>query len=293
MGISIYLRLLRVRQWVKNLFVLAPLIFSAKFFNPQAVKNALLAFITFCMASSATYIVNDLRDIKKDRLHPIKRIKRPLAAGIISPTKAKILLYGLYGILFFFFLWPSTRSFMLPILIYLFLNLAYSFKLKHVPVLDIFCIATGFMLRLFAGGQAINVEISSWMLITTLSLALFLASSKRLQELRTQGQNARKVLEKYSIKLLESYAQISAAGALVFYGLYVISSRPQLALSIPFVIFGLFRYWYLVESEGAGESPTEVLLKDWPLAITVILWVLFCAWKILTLTTGVLEKSLE
>ncbi len=282
MKIYPYLQLLRIHQWIKNTFVLAPLVFSGKFLDLIAVKQTLLAFWAFCLASSATYVLNDLLDLEKDRLHPIKRDTRPLAAGLISPSRAKLLLFVIYFLLFSFFVFPLTRNFMIPVVIYLILNLAYSFKLKHIPVLDIFCIAAGFMLRLFAGGEAINVKISSWMLITTLSLALFLASTKRLQELRMQGDNARKVLKNYSIKLLESYAQISAAGALVFYGLYVISSRPELAFSIPFVIFGLFRYWYLVESKGAGESPTEVLLKDWPLAITVIAWIIFCSWKVLS-----------
>jgi len=286
-----YLRLLRVHQWVKNTFVLAPLIFSGKFLDPEAVKQALWAFFAFCLASSATYILNDLRDIEKDRAHPVKRLKRPLAAGIIFPRTAKILLISIYASLLGFLIFPSTRVFMLPVIAYLVLNLAYSFKLKNIPVLDIFCIAAGFMLRLFAGGEALNIEISSWMLVTTLSLALFLASTKRLQELRTQGDNARKVLKHYTVKLLESYAQISAAGALVFYGLYVISSRPGLVLSIPFVIFGLFRYWYLVESEGAGESPTEVLLRDWPLVITVTAWVVFCAWKTLKFSPTYLGGS--
>ncbi len=281
MSFQPYFSLLRVHHWVKNIFVLAPLVFSGKILIPEAVKQALLAFLSFCLASSATYILNDLIDLENDRIHPIKRLRRPLAAGKLSPHKAKILLISSYILLFIFFLYPKTRFFMLPILAYLVLNLAYSFKLKHIPVIDIFCIATGFMLRIFAGGEAISAPISSWMLITTFSLALFLASTKRLQELRTQGDNARKVLESYTVKLLESYAQISAAGALVFYGLYVISSRPELVLSIPFVIFGLFRYWYLVESRKAGESPTEVLLKDWPLAITVIAWIIFCAWKML------------
>ncbi len=274
------LRLLRPHQWIKNSFVLAPLVFAGKFLEPEALKQALLAFLAFCVASSATYVLNDLKDIEKDRKHPVKRLKRPLASGAVSPKTAKFILGLLYLILAIFLFFSFTRKFMIPILLYLVLNIFYTYKLKYIPVLDIFCIATGFVLRIFAGGMAISVPISSWMLITTLCLALFLASAKRLQELCVQGDNARKVLQSYTLKLLEGYAQISAAGALVFYSLFVITSRPELALSVPFVIFGLFRYWFVVEVQKRGESPTEALLKDIPLGITVVLWILFCLWRL-------------
>ncbi len=280
MRIKHILKLLRPHQWIKNSFVLAPLVFAGKFLSPEALKQALLAFLAFCVASSATYVLNDLKDIEKDRKHPVKCQKRPLASGAISPKTAKFILALLYLILAIFLYSPFSRKFMLPILIYLVLNIFYSYRLKYIPILDIFCIAIGFVLRIFAGGMAISVPISSWMLITTLCLALFLASAKRLQELRVQGNNTRKVLQSYTLKLLESYAQISAAGALVFYSLFVITSRPRLALSVPFVIFGLFRYWFIVEAQGQGESPTEALLKDIPLGITVILWILFCLWRL-------------
>ncbi len=280
MRIKHILKLLRPHQWIKNSFVLAPLVFAGKFLWLEALKQALLAFLAFCVASSATYVLNDLKDIEKDRKHPVKCQKRPLASGAINPKTAKFILALLYLILAIFLYSPFSRKFMLPILIYLVLNIFYSYRLKYIPILDIFCIAIGFVLRIFAGGMAISVPISSWMLITTLCLALFLASAKRLQELRVQGNNTRKVLQSYTLKLLESYAQISAAGALVFYSLFVITSRPRLALSVPFVIFGLFRYWFIVEAQGQGESPTEALLKDIPLGITVILWILFCLWRL-------------
>lgn len=137
------------------------------------------------------------------------------------------------------------------------------------------------MLRIFAGGKAIGAEISPWMLVTGFSLALFLASAKRLQELSLQGSQTRKVLENYTINLLKNYVQISAAGALIFYSLFVISVRPGLALSVPFVIFGLFRYWYLVETKKIGESPAEALLKDKILSITVFFWGIICIWNLL------------
>jgi len=280
MKIKYILKLLRLHQWIKNGFVLAPLVFAGKFLSPEALKQSCWAFLAFCAASSATYVLNDLKDIEKDRKHPVKRLTRPLASGAVSPKTAKFILLFLYLILCIFLFFPFTRKFMFPILIYLILNIFYSYKLKHIPVLDIFCIATGFILRILAGGMAISVPISSWMLITTLCLALFLGSVKRLQETRLQGDNARKVLQSYTLKLLESYALISATGALVFYSLFVITSRPELALSVPFVIFGLFRYWFIVEAQGKGESPTEALLKDIPLGVTVLLWILFCLWRL-------------
>ncbi len=284
-------RLFRPSQWIKNGFVLAPLVFARKFLDPAALKQALLAFFAFCIASSATYVLNDLKDIEKDRKHPIKRFKRPLASGALSPITAKLVLVVLYFLLGTFFIFYNFPKFMIPIWIYLALNILYSYKLKHIPILDIFCIASGFILRIFAGGLAIFVPISSWMLITTLCLALFLASVKRLQELRVQGENTRKVFQKYTQKLLENYIQISAAGALVFYSLFVITSRPELALSVPFVIFGLFRYWFIVEVLGKGESPTEAILKDFPLGITVLLWILFCLWQLWPETSsGLISK---
>jgi len=280
MKIKVFFELIRLPQWIKNTFVFAPLIFAKKFLEFDAVQQEFLAFFAFCIASSASYILNDLKDLESDRRHSVKRLTRPLASGAITPMEAKIILIFFYFILSIFFLFSSTQPFMIPILGYLILNILYTYKLKHIPVLDIFCIAAGFVLRVFSGGIAICVPISSWMLITTLCLALFLASIKRLQEFRTQGKRTRKALEGYTLKLLEIYAQISSIGALIFYSLFVITSQPNLILSIPFVIFGFFRYWYIIEIEGKGESPTEILLKDIPLDITIVLWILFCLWKL-------------
>ena len=160
----------------------------------------------------------------------------------------------------------------IPVGLYLGINAAYSLRLKHVPVVDLFCVASGFLLRVFAGARAIDVPVSSWMLITTLCLALYLAAIKRRQELETRGTDGRAVLDSYTVRLLDRYAEMSGVAALLFYGLFVIEVRPALAISIPFVLFGLFRYWYLVERQGAGESPTDALWNDGPLALTVLAW---------------------
>jgi decaprenyl-phosphate phosphoribosyltransferase len=268
------LRLLRPRQWIKNTFVLAPLIFAREYSNAGSIRNAVIAFALFCIASAASYIVNDLHDVESDRLHPIKRNRRPLAAGTVSPQAALITLGILYCLLMAGWLW-SPRA-MIPICGYLLLNLAYTWWLKDQPVLDIFSIAIGFVLRVYVGAEALAVPLSSWMAITTLCLALYLAAVKRRQELASTGTVSRAVLQHYTPALVDRYAEMSATGALVFYSLFVISTNPRLTVTIPLVLFGLFRYWYVVEARDGGESPTDVVLTDWPMAIVVVLWIGAC-----------------
>lgn len=269
------IRLIRPKQWIKNGFVVAPLIFAGKFLDPIAIEQTLLATLLFSIAASATYIINDLHDIDRDRQHPKKSKTRPLASGLVSPQSALILLFTLYGMLACgWFLLPKV---ILVILAYLVLNLAYTFILKHQPVIDIFTIAIGFVLRVYAGAMALDVPVSSWMFITTLCLALYLAAVKRRQELSQSGSQGRKVLEQYSVALVDRYAEMSATGALIFYSLFVMSSRPELVISIPLVLFGLFRYWYVVDSLDSGESPTDALTGDWQLQVTIALWLVACA----------------
>ena len=272
------LRLVRPKQWVKNGFVLAPLIFTGAFTNKHSVYLALMATVLFCIASAATYIVNDLRDIERDRRHPKKSKTRPLASGLVSPFSAVVLLVILYALLVCGW-WIEPRV-ILVIAGYLALNLAYTFVLKHQPVIDIFSIAIGFVLRVFAGAVALDVPVSGWMFVTTLCLALYLAAVKRGQELSQSGTEGRKVLEKYSKPLVDRYAEMSATCALVFYSMFVMSSRPQLVITVPVVLFGLFRYWYVVDVLDGGESPTDALLSDWPLLLTVVGWVAACLWAL-------------
>src|SRR5476649_575338 len=249
------LRLARPKQWVKNGFVLAPLVFAKAFHDTGAVTHALTAFCLFCVPSSATDILNDLRDIERDRSHPVKSWSRPLAAGTVKPATA--------------------------IGAYVELNYAYSFWLKHQPVFDICSVASGFVLRIYAGAVAIAVPLSNWMAITTLCLALYLAAIKRRQELATSGDGSREVLRRYSVALVDRYAEISAVGALIFYSLFVMSANNErLSFTIPLVIFGLFRYWYVVEALDGGESPTDVAVTDKPLIATVILWIGVCLYAL-------------
>ena len=270
------LSIVRPKQWIKNAFVLAPLIFSGKLHDPEAVFMAFLATVLFCVAASAAYVVNDIRDIERDRLHPKKSRTRPLASGAVSVRAALWLLAGLYAILAGG--WFIAPQVVLVALAYLALNLAYSYYLKHQPVLDIFTIAIGFVLRVYAGAVALSVPLSSWMAITTLCLALYLAAIKRRQELIQSGVEGRRVLERYSVALVDRYAEMSATGALIFYSMFVMSTKPQLVGTIPLVLFGLFRYWYLVEQLDEGESPTDAVFADAPLLLTVLGWAGLCGW---------------
>ena len=269
---------MRPKQWVKNSFVLAPLIFTGEFFNLGSVSRVLLATLLFCVASSATYIINDIHDLEYDRRHPKKSKTRPIAAGIVKIPMAIALLVALYGVLVW--AWFVMPQVVLVIAAYTALNIAYTFALKHQPVVDIFTIAVGFVLRVYAGAVALRVPVSSWMFVTTLCLALYLAAVKRRQELSQNGTVGRKVLKKYSAALIDRYAEMSATGALVFYSMFVMSTKPQLIITVPLVLFGLFRYWYVVEELEGGESPTDALIADWQLLLTIVFWVAVCSWAL-------------
>ncbi|ENH9681172.1 TPA: decaprenyl-phosphate phosphoribosyltransferase [Enterobacter asburiae] len=274
-----YIKLIRVKQWVKNSFVLSAIIFSSSFLDTSLIVKSVFALVMFCIASSCVYIVNDVKDIEKDRLHHKKSVTRPLASGEITIKNACVLLSVMYSILLLMSTYMPSVG--LVILCYILLNFAYTYYLKEIPVIDIFCVASGFVLRVYAGALAISVDMSSWMFITTLCLALYLASIKRRQELLKNGDSGRDILKKYTVELVSRYAEMSALGALIFYSLYAVSERPNLSVTIPIVIFGLFRYWYIVETLDGGESPTDSLYSDAPLILTVVLWVvvcLFCLW---------------
>jgi 4-hydroxybenzoate polyprenyltransferase len=271
-------RLLRPRQWLKNAFVLAPLIFSGRFTDPRAIGEAAAAFLLFCLASSASYVFNDLIDRHADAAHPVKALARPLASGAVTPQAALVLLASLVLLVLSGLAWSPAAT--LVALVYLALNVAYSLKLKHVPVLDIFALAAGFVLRVYAGAVALAVPLSSWMMVTTLSLALYLAAVKRRDELASAGDGAREVLKLYSIRLLDRYAETAALSAVIFYGLFVVTVQPRLNVTLPIVLFGLFRYWYVVDNEGRGESPTDAVWSDWPLLLTLVAWTAVCIWRL-------------
>lgn len=272
------LKLMRPKQWIKNVFVLAPLLFTGQFTSIEPVADAVVAMLLFCLASSITYVINDYHDIEHDRQHPIKLKQRPLASGQVSKSQSLVLLGALIGILVFGLSKQPSVALVIPS--YIALNLAYTYFLKHQPVIDIFTIAIGFVLRVYAGAMILSVPVSSWMFVTTLCLALYLAAVKRRQELALRGTEGRNVLKHYSVSLVDRYAEMSATGALLFYSLFVITTRPEMVITIPFVIYGLYRYWFVVESLDGGESPTDAFFSDWQLMLTVVIWVGAIFWAV-------------
>ncbi len=274
------LQLARPAQWVKNGVVLAALIFAGRATQLYQVETALFAVIVFCLLSSAVYTLNDLVDREKDRRHPLKK-NRPIASGRVSIGTATamlltLLIAGLAGA------WLINTGFFITALAYLVLNIAYSFKLKNMVILDAMSIAVGFVLRAYAGAFAIGVPASKWLLINTLLLALFLAFGKRRHELLLLDDDAtahRTILNKYSPYLLDQLIGVVTASVVVAYMLYTFSPEVQdklgtrnLFFTIPFVLYGVFRYLYLIHQENDGGSPTRILVSDKPILVNVILW---------------------
>jgi 4-hydroxybenzoate polyprenyltransferase len=272
---------LRPHQWTKNLFVLAALGFSKHLFDVDAALRAGLAFAVFCVLSGASYLVNDLTDLAQDRLHPVKRL-RPLASGALPVplARAAALVLVLVALVAAATLGPT---FALSALAYLGLNLGYSFGLKHVVILDVLGLALGFTLRAVAGALAIQVVFSQWLLVCTTLLALFLALAKRRHELVTLEDAAghRPILAEYSPYLLDQMIGVATAACLMGYAFYTLAPETiekyrtdRLSLTIPFVIYGIFRYLYLVHRKELGGSPSDLLLTDRPLLAAVALWAL-------------------
>ena len=271
---------LRPHQWTKNLVIFAALALSKHLFEPEAVARTTLAFVVFCALSGAVYLVNDLSDLERDRLHPQKR-ERPIASGALSVpvARAVALAMGLASLGFSLLL---GRGFALVAVGFLGLNLAYSFVLKNVVILDVIAIAIGFVLRAAAGAIAIGVRISDWLLVCTILLALFLALAKRRHELVSLNDTAafhRAILAEYSPYLLDQMIAVVTASCVTAYAFYTLAPETiekyrtdRLALTIPFVLYGIFRYLYLVHRREQGGSPTDVLLTDRPLLVAVALW---------------------
>jgi len=270
-----FMMCLRPKQWTKNLLVFAALIFSIKKINVEQIYNSIFVFFLFCFVAGCVYIINDFADREQDKLHPDKR-NRPIASGLINPYVA--LLVG--AVLLVFSVGTSyvinpLLSFLL--LFYFIMNVGYSFKLKHVVVIDIMIIATGFVLRAIAGGLAIQVPFTPWFLLCTMLLALFLAISKRRHELYLLKNNKsahRKVLEFYSPELLNQLNGIVTTAAIISYALFTFTSGHTIHLmwTIPCVIYGIFRYLYLIHMEEKGGKPEKVLLEDKHILITVIVY---------------------
>jgi 4-hydroxybenzoate polyprenyltransferase len=271
--------LLRPRQWTKNLFLLAGLVFSGNLFCPPLFGRAVLALVAFCLLSGAVYIINDIVDIEEDRKHARKR-RRPLAAGRVQVGPARVIFLLLLAVSFSLAL-VLGKYFLLVAALYFLLVTGYSLYFKHIVILDVFAVAGGFLLRVVAGGVAVGVRISPWLLICTLLLALFLALTKRRQEyivLGTGGKEHRRVLADYSVAYLDQLIAVVTAATIMAYSLYTFTASPtqDLMLTIPFVIYGIFRYLFLVHQKSLGGSPEEVLLQDRPLGVSILLWALAC-----------------
>lgn len=274
---------MRPAQWTKNFFLFAALIFAQKFFNWPSFLKVAEAFLLYCLLTGSLYLFNDFMDLKEDRAHPLKRY-RPLASGAIS-SRLALFLFLLGSLLALFWALSLNWPFFLITITYFILQVAYSLKLKHVVILDIFILATGFVIRVAAGGLVINVPISSWLLICTSLLALFVGLSKRRHELillEDRAPNHRPILKEYSPYLLDQMISVVTASTVIAYCLYTISPETvekfgtrNLIYSSIFVLYGIFRYLYLVHQKGSGGSPEELVIKDKPLLIDILLWGVF------------------
>jgi 4-hydroxybenzoate polyprenyltransferase len=280
------LQALRIHQWSKNTFVLAPLVFAGVMLDPASVRKALLAFGVFCCAASAIYLLNDIRDREADRRHPLKR-HRPLAAGTLSVAAAS------FASLFLLALAAAGSlalgwAFSGVVLVYVSLNVLYSLGLKKVVILDILIVSLGFVFRVLAGGAAIGVEISSWLTLCTIFVALLLVLSKRRHEillLAGEASRQRDVLERYSAPFLDQMINVTTASAVVCYALYAIAPETEqkynseyLVYTVPLVLFGIFRYLFLTYQARDARSPTETILSDAPFLINLLLWGLAVVW---------------
>ncbi len=273
------LKSMRLRQWPKNLFLMAAVVFDGKLTNLHAVLNSLAGVGLFCLISSSVYLINDIRDVEADRQHPVKNL-RPIASGKLSVRAATIA-----AVLLLAFSFPMSYllspGFALIAAIYLAINIAYSLQLKHVPLIDVLIIAAGFVLRVGAGVTLIEVQrFSPWMYVVTTLLALYIGFGKRRAELNLltlEANNHRRVLDGYSIPFLDQLITIVSSTTILAYSLYTFSA-PNLPdnhimmLTIPFVVYGIFRYLYLIQIQGEGGAPEELLLTDRPLQITILLF---------------------
>ena len=274
------IKLIRIKQWIKNTFVLAPLLFSLNFVNFELCIKSGLTFLAFSFSASIIYIINDILDRKKDAIHPIKK-NRPIANGTISIKQALFIIFVLF-IADLVCLYKLPYKVLYTILLYIFMNILYSIKLKHIVLIDIFVIAIGFILRVYAGAYAISVPVSSYIFMTTLFISLFLGFSKRKIELKHSGATTRQVLKNYSYNMLNQYIIISVALTIMSYALYTLEASVinrfgthRLIYSIIFVIYGMFRYIYTLDKNKEVEDPTENVLTDKGLIVVCILYIVY------------------
>ena len=270
---------MRPKQWIKNILIFTALVFDEKLLDPQALLATIAGFFLFSLVSSTVYILNDITDLEADRSHPKKR-NRPIASGALPISAAR---WSVFLILLVAFplAYLLSSSFFLILLSYWLLSLAYSNWLKHIVIIDVFVLASFYVIRVIAGLTLIEVtRFSPWLYVVTTLLALYIGLGKRRAELTLLSDDAfahRKVLDGYTVPLLDQYITIVSATTIVAYSLYTFSApnlpeNNAMMLTIPFAIYGILRYLYLVQTNQAGGAPEEVLLTDRPLQITLILW---------------------
>ncbi len=277
---------LRPAQWTKNLFVLAPLVFGHPLGDRDAVRGVLLALVAFCCASSAVYLINDLKDREADRNHPLKRL-RPLAAGTLGVPAAVAAVVVLAAVAVAISVGLGGR-FLTVIGVYLLLNVLYTLWLKHMVILDVMSISLGFVLRVQAGAEATGLDVSHWLFLCTTFLALFLAFSKRRHEitlLAGAASGQRRVLDHYSPAFLDQMINVVTASSVVSYALYSVAPETvakydtqDLVYTIPLVLYGIFRYLYLMYQNPGERNPTEAILRDPPFLINMALWGAAVVW---------------
>lgn len=278
-SIGALIKTMRPHQWLKNALLFAPLVFDRKLDHVPALLNTLAGFVLFCLLASIVYIINDLADLEADRMHPEKR-NRPLASGKLSARTAGMAA-GVIVVVVFPLAYVLSPGFALILATYLGLNLAYSKWLKHITLVDVFVLASFYVLRVVAGVTLIEVErFSPWLYVVTTLLALYIGFGKRRAELALLADGAnqhRRVLDGYTIPLLDQFITIVSATTIVAYSLYTFSApnlpeNHAMMLTIPFALYGIFRYLYLVQLKHSGGAPEEVLYSDRPLQITIVLW---------------------
>jgi len=276
-----YLILVRVPQWIKNFFVFVPLLFSQHLFDKDYLFTSLAAFVVFCLASSLIYVINDIIDIEADKAHPTKK-NRPLPAGVISKRSALIVAVVLTAVIVI--LLPQfNKEFFYFVTAFVLLNILYSFWFKHIVILDVFSIAAGFAIRVLAGAVVISVPISSWLILTTIFISLFLGVMKRHSELilveESENAPSRKVLSQYSLNFADQMATVAAAGVIICYALYTVSERTvsafgteSLIYTTPIVVYGIFRYMYLEYISNKGDNTTKIVFSDLQIILTVLIY---------------------
>ncbi len=287
------LKQLRPKQWAKNVFLFAAIIFSRKFLEIDAVLDVLTGFFSFSMLASSGYVLNDYLDREADRKHPKKKY-RPIASGAL-PVPAAWLLMAFCLVSGFAAAYSLNMAFMGIAMVYLLTTQSYSYYFKHKVILDVMFLASGFVWRAIAGALAIGVGVSPWLFLCTAFVALFLGFNKRRAELLRLGAKGgtRKNLEEYSSQMLEQFQAIVTGCTVLCYSLYTVQGpTPWLTLTIPYVLYGIFRYIYLVESRGEGDAPDETLLQDWPILVTVLLYGLTAVGVLLALDNGWLPDLL-